>query len=503
MALAPGRDDRGSWLTLGALALWLTVLTLAPHSSFRGLHIAVHYALLPCLLAFQAFRRRREGAFGFGWPDASMVLYLALALGSVLWAEKPGPTRLHLFAVFRNILVPFAAFWLIRIAPPGAGQLRALVPLMAALSLWNVLVSVLAWFAPAHLPPVWPALLSDAGEIRLTGTFTNPDILAGALALFSGFLLHDALHRGAGAHRMLLLSAAGLNLACIFMTFSRTSWIALAFFLLLAALLYGKMLIGRDLVGFLPAAALLALVLAVPPKSIAEQEKRESRTLPARTEETRVSEGGSQAKGNRPAPALEEGGRGSRANTARLLDARIASTSQIRSRIITGYAGLRMFAEKPVGGWGYETYDIHARRFVKPLGSLKVTAYEMERAPSHNTFITILAETGAPGLILYTFPLAWWALAAFRKRRSLRSLPGDPFVNSRFQGMLWASLAFILLVGQSIDLRFFPFTLVEIWLLLGLIANQVRPLAGGHTLGVYRGRRNLGSGDSAGSCAGA
>jgi O-antigen ligase len=449
MAIFRNQFNRIPMVTSIAIALWITVLTLAPHYAFRPLHLGFHYFLLPFLLGVHLyFRWRVKGISLFrslGWPGLSMILYLVLAAISYYWGDKTGSVALHLLAVFRNILVPFAVFWLIRYTHLGNDQIRILVPVMALLSVINVLISLLAWFKPQYLPSIWPALLSDIGEIRITGTFTNPDILSCALALYSSFILQEAIQWKTGFYRLFLLSVCSLSWSGIVLTFSRTSWIGLVFLLLITFIVYGRGLVKLDLIGLLPGVLLLAIIFAFPPNTLEEQRKAFSNTL---------------------LPS----------NTMQMTGNRITSPSQIRSRILTGYAGIRMFSERPIWGWGYETYNLHAKKFVKPVGSLKATEYEKERAPSHNTFITMLAETGVLGLLLYTFPFAWWGFLAVRNRHLyVVSLPSKSFLDFRFFIILWTNLAFIFLISQSIDIRFFPFSLVQIWLILGLLSNLIQP----------------------------
>jgi O-antigen ligase len=235
-----------------------------------------------------------------------------------------------------------------------------------------------------------------------------------------------------------------LAFVCILVTFSRASWIGWGFLVLISGILYGRTLVWLDLIALLPGALLLVFTSTIPPKTLMVQQQA-----------TSVIQG--------------------QTNTLSMVGERVGSTPQIRSRILTGYAGLRMFAEKPIWGWGYQTYDLHAKKFLKPVGSLKITKYD-ERATSHNTFITILAETGVLGLFLYTFPLAWWTFLAVRNRHVyMASLYSNSFMNSSFFMILWANLAFILIISHAMDIRFFHFTQVQVWLILGLISNLIQP----------------------------
>jgi len=345
--------------------------------------------------------------------------------------------------VYRNIFVPFAVFGLVRLTHTREDQIKSWVPVMAFLCLVNVIVSTVAWFRPEMLPRIWRGLLVDIGEIRITGTFTGPGEFSSAILFFSSFIFQYAVTRKKGWLRSLCVSLCSLGWVCILLTFQRASWFALLLVVVIAVMLYARAVLPFDSIGLLTGAVLLIFTLTIPPEVLRKQ-------------------------ANMPGTAQRE------VSTLNMVNERIHSTSQIRSRIVTGHSGIRMFIEKPLLGWGYETYNLHSRRFVGPVGSLKITEYE-RRATSHNTSITLLAETGLIGFFLYLFPLGWWLILTIRNRsRLLTSLASGQFLNSRFFGMLWVNLGYILIISQFFDIRFFPLTLVQIWLILGLISNFVQ-----------------------------
>jgi len=138
-----------------------------------------------------------------------------------------------------------------------------------------------------------------------------------------------------------------------------------------------------------------------------------------------------------------------------------------------------MFLEKPIWGWGYGSYDLHDWKYMKRVGDFVPRQYEIKTGTSHNSTLTILAEMGIIGLFFYALPIVWWGIRSLQAWPHLPTeTPPDDFFNRNLFVLLWANVIFVLIVGQFIDLRFFWFTLGEMWLTLGLIANYVEGVEG-------------------------
>lgn len=112
-------------LTPPAILIWITIVTLIPHNSqFRSLYLMAHYGLLPLFFKIHCFSRLLEPKAHipgrWNGSDLSMILYLIFILISFLGLE--GETDrffFHLLKIYRIPLIPFLAFWLVRLSQPN------------------------------------------------------------------------------------------------------------------------------------------------------------------------------------------------------------------------------------------------------------------------------------------------------------------------------------------------------------------------------------------------
>jgi len=413
------------------IIVWMVILVLFPsheHGVGRDLYRLVHYLLMPTFLgitlSFHKLRLKERPWLRLGWVDWAMISYLVFVLVSVVSndALKEGPIP-HVISIYRRIFVAFVAYWVVRLVRPGEKEMRSLVPVMVILCIIECTAGLIAWFRPEMLSSIWPGRVEEFGGPRITGTFTQADVYSGALVFFSTFIFQFALTRKKRVSRLLYFALFDLAIVSIFYSYSRASWLAAMTVLIILACLHTRSFLLFVLPGLVIWGSLLMMV-----------------------------------DGQEDSYAVK----------------RLNTSDTVRSRIITNMAGLKMFGKKPIFGWGYGSYDLHDWRFMEQIGSFKPTTWEREEATSHNTYLTILAETGIMGFLLYTVPLWWWFILTVKAWPRLpKGLPEEGFAGWRFFVMLWANLLFILLISQSIDIRFFPFTLVQMWLILGLIANMV------------------------------
>ncbi len=144
---------------------------------------------------------------------------------------------------------------------------------------------------------------------------------------------------------------------------------------------------------------------------------------------------------------------------------RLGEWRQIESRIIMNSAGFRMMVEEPLFGRGYGTYDLYDWEYMQPVGQMEATNYELATATSHNTYLTILVETGLVGLILYLLPTLYFL--------SRTVSDWDSVDDKAYLILLWMLILIVQIAGQIADLRFFPFILAYWWFALALIANTL------------------------------
>ncbi len=139
-------------------------------------------------------------------------------------------------------------------------------------------------------------------------------------------------------------------------------------------------------------------------------------------------------------------------------------------RLVHSNAAKNMFLARPLLGWGYDNYDLYDWKFMERVGNVAPSQWDIKIGTSHNTYLTMLAETGAIGFLAYAFPVAWWL------GLTIKALPRSPkrgFWSQRLLIIMWFSVGFYILVAQTLDMRFFWFPPTVLWLTLGLIANMV------------------------------
>jgi O-antigen ligase len=122
--------------------------------------------------------------------------------------------------------------------------------------------------------------------------------------------------------------------------------------------------------------------------------------------------------------------------------------------------GLKLAEERPIQGWGIGDFKhAYGQKFKLPGGK------EPKKAASHTTPVTVLAEEGIPGLLLFGWVLVAGVLAAWRRlpdsfdgRVSLFAGLGfgaiavhSLFYNAFFEDpMMWALMGFIVLASTAV-----------------------------------------------------
>jgi O-antigen ligase len=251
--------------------------------------------------------------------------------------------------------------------------------------------------------------------LRTTGSLGDPSTYGQAL-IFAGAIL---LHRAAGtAQRGLRLVYFGVSMIaffCVFFSFSRSTWLAglLAFGGL--AYLYPRRILPFSLFAVL-ASAVVGVVF------FSEQIEFAGRRL--------YSQGSERAA---------------------------------VTRFPVYIAGIRMFLEKPITGWGYANFDRFDREF---QGRIDGVFDDNKDHASHNFYLTMLSEQGLVGFCLFLFPAIWWLGLSVKKRLRLGL---DGFQSRHLLLILWLSVIGHLLLINFHNIRN-PFAWGLWWLALGWIA---------------------------------
>jgi O-antigen ligase len=140
---------------------------------------------------------------------------------------------------------------------------------------------------------------------------------------------------------------------------------------------------------------------------------------------------------------------------------RLGVTETVTTREAIQHESIRLFRQKPLFGWGYDTFD--QAKLTLPNRDVRI-----QGETSHNTYLTILVELGVIGLTLLVLPfavIAWRAVAAARRKLV------EPWVVAGCVG----SAASVAIGALTYDARFFSFTTALPLLTLGvarrLLAN--------------------------------
>jgi O-antigen ligase len=139
---------------------------------------------------------------------------------------------------------------------------------------------------------------------------------------------------------------------------------------------------------------------------------------------------------------------------------RFRTVGTVNDRLALQDASIALARERPVLGWGYGTFD-KAKTTVATRDAAIVDA-----TTSHDAFLTILAELGIVGLLLFALPwivIGW--RAAYATRRGL--------VESWLVAGSLGVLGIFAIGAATYDTRFFSFVSALPWIALGLARNAL------------------------------
>jgi O-Antigen ligase len=160
-------------------------------------------------------------------------------------------------------------------------------------------------------------------------------------------------------------------------------------------------------------------------------------------------------------------------SSSSLYQSRISNPENVDVRLALQKASFSLAERKPILGWGYGSFD-KVKTDVQLSGTIGAVAAEaaVEGSTSHNTFLTVLVEYGTVGLLLLVVPwlwISWYAVRRIRERSPERWL---------YVGGLGVVFV-IAFTGGTLDLRFFSFVPMVLWLFLALMrrAEALTPAA--------------------------
>lgn len=300
---------------------------------------------------------------------------------------------------------------------------RNVAELVWAMAAGALILTFYIWIQRLGLDPIrWAQPGGDSISRPNFGTMGNSNFAGGYLGLTSPWI-YLALVRFGGWKRIAVAVAGVAQLYALWITSARNGFIAVGA-AALALLIVHRKRVPMILKLGAAAAAIAALLIAV----------------------LVIWHPGS----DEPPAALQRVG--------------VLRSDTIRVRGYWWLAGVKMFAERPIIGWGPESYVTHFASYL-PRESAPVANIETADEP-HNVFVRHLANTGVLGFAAYVGLLV---LAFRRLFRRLRTAGADqPVV-----------VTFIALLAAYIGQAFFSIDVTAIalvsWVSLGAIAALADP----------------------------
>jgi O-antigen ligase len=143
---------------------------------------------------------------------------------------------------------------------------------------------------------------------------------------------------------------------------------------------------------------------------------------------------------------------------------RISNSKNVEARVVLQDWSLRLAKERPLLGWGYQSFD-RVKNSANFSAGLLPVALGLD-STSHDTYLTVLVEYGGVGLLLLLAPFVVIMLRAVRRARA-------PSPDRWLLIGVSAAILVILLTGATLDFRFFSFVPAVLWLLLGLLRKAL------------------------------
>jgi O-antigen ligase len=362
----------------------------------------VVFSAPPLLFAFWALTRRRAAELTF--IDALPLLYLVL----VIISARAGPAHPTTTQIYASVAIGIAVYYFLAFGPAGRDIFpriaRVLLLTGCASAVWVMFTRATGIDSSANQFDV------TSSAARSAGTFGSP----GLLGLFLGVVLVLALTLlvwgGPPRLRRLSLLTILLGIPALALTLTRGPMIGAGAVALLVLVLRGRTRWRTVL------AVGLALMVLVAEWGVI--------------------------------------------SSTSLYKSRLSNGSNVQIRVVIDRLSVNLAERKPILGWGYGSFDT-----VKSKASFDprpLTRDDVLFFTSHNTFLTVLVETGLVGLLVLVLP--WLVLA----RRTLARVVRGTTQEWMFVGLLAMLAVWIISVG-TFDVRFFPLGTALPWLAAGLM----------------------------------
>lgn len=304
------------------------------------------------------------------------------------------------------ILIPYAAFFMAKNIVITRSQIRAMLWVLFALSVYYNVTSVAEKLDINWL--LWPKeMVTNQGEFR--GRSSGPFLQAPLFGTVIGMLLPLHLYflvvvKRTGA-RVLLIASLLLGLAGLYFTYTRGSWVAG-----IAALGTTALLNRRAYLKFLAPAVVIGAILAVGVLGLAQD---------------------------------------------KFMKERVENENTIGARMGTAVTVLRVWRDYPLFGCGFFQYRHVRDRYIQPVeipGMSTIRFVQFRHNSIHDIYLGPLAETGLVGTALQT-AIYVMIFQVFRRKYRARA-GGDHFANL-IMPVLGGLMVGYMVGGIAFDYRFF------------------------------------------------
>jgi O-antigen ligase len=399
---------------------WVIVLPLVGETESAALrmvywlfHRALPVAALVAIVLSALLGLRETKLPRLGWPEVFMGGYIVASLLSIVFGAPDLLATTYTF--YDNVFIPMCLYMVVRLVEPDERDLKRLLKFVVLILLSQTVLGLISWKAPHLLPPEW---LGKLGE-RTTGSLRAPEVFGATMIFCGALVLHAGMNSRRQFSRTLSTLLFGVALLMVFLSFSRSVWLAGILTFIAVVYLY-RGFSKQLLILILPVAFLLGV----------------SGLLSQQAEYAQQRLGSSE------------------------------SEESALSRLPVMYAAYRMFETKPVLGWGYDSFDRFDRQFQRSVGNLISPTKDHA---SHNLFLTTLAEQGIVGFLLLGGPML---ISLFRTRSALVRMPREGLMGQKLLLILWVTFGCFVLVNNTYRMQT-AFALGMWWLVGGLIASIV------------------------------
>jgi O-antigen ligase len=371
-----------------------------------GLLLLVFVVLLRALVLRQSLRIAGLVA----WPMLGLLLLAFFAL----WAQPYEPQNWSMFAA--KWAVPFVLYFLSGLVFDDASSLRKLEVFSIVVLGYLSLIAILFLFNAKDF--IFPRYILDESlgihADRARGPFLQA-VANGVTLNLLGLIALDSFRRLRLRGFLAMLFAIGLPLA-VLATETRAVWLSFAGSALVLLFFSPSPRVRRACL-YLTVAAGLAVLVALS------------------FEDTNSS-----------------------------FNARLEERSPVEFRVVMYRAGLDMFMEKPLLGWGAK--DVQAEL------AKRVHDFHQKAFFFHNTYLEIAVEHGAAGLALYLWLVVDLLRLGGRRRPHVAS-PQGTFLDDGFRS-LWPVLVAVYLLNASFVVMNYQFVNGLLFTLAGSLAAQNR-----------------------------